>query len=224
MRKPLFTLVELLIVIAIIAILAAILLPALTKAREKAQAIKCLSNLKQNGTYVSMYADANNGIFSMYQNGPEEWNSMLALIKRQGYTEAGPTFVCPLTKPGKYDITLGVNEANAYTYGANLTGRPLYWGTERSLEPSDGGSYMVPGMGGSVPGFWYIKIDKLRFASRFHLMFDSLDILTGMQTFFVTNIKKVNTPHNQRANILFADGHVNTEKRTYFEDCNYPVE
>ena len=65
-----FTLIELLVVIAIIAILAAMLLPALSAARERARNANCVSKLKQIGTAELMYANDFKGNLVVYQGSP----------------------------------------------------------------------------------------------------------------------------------------------------------
>ncbi len=117
-----FTLIELLVVIAIIGILAGILLPVLSRARESARKTQCMSNVKQIGMGLIMYANEND------ENFPSSSaNAMLSLnLLYPDYVSDPRTFNCPSDTSVTTATNAGIAASTAFTknqcsYGYDYT-------------------------------------------------------------------------------------------------------
>ena len=106
-----FTLIELLVVIAIIAILAAMLLPALSEARNAAAAINCVNNMRQIGLSCNLYADENKNFFPIADVAPR-WGEDIGWANLLRISQNTPknAFICPREEKREFSYSINYRE------------------------------------------------------------------------------------------------------------------
>lgn len=137
-----FTLIELLVVIAIIAILAGMLLPALNQARDTARGAKCLSNMKQIGTFLLMYQDQFGGVYPIPENAPKwgedtGWTNQLRLTMNA----EKELFHCSVDAGREFSYSLNTNEPWK-KYKAGYVGN-YYWRQQYFDRAKTGASKLI---------------------------------------------------------------------------------
>ena len=178
-----FTLVELLVVVAIIGILSSLLLPALSKARDYAKSSGCNANQRQLGIAFTAYADDYDGYYPVTAEQPgagayqEWWYVLLPYVSPKQISKSS-VFVCP----GGNDSEIWTSWSQYYSYAAN-------WAI---------------GQGMTVRK----RVGDIRTPSEMSLLMDGTYKTAWWHSYYINIAYR----HMKGANVLFADGHASWQK------------
>ncbi len=210
-KKRGFTLIELLVVIAIIALLLAIVMPALSKAKDMARNILCRSNLKSMQLATILYTEANDGKMQEYNYSNGLWiNKLTAFLD-----EVDDARYCPRTK--RRD---SVGSMSTYSFGRARQTWVWFWD---GMEEPEEGSYAINGWvysnGGSAydrNNLYYNKITEVKSTSITPVFADSIWVDTWPRDtdspdvdleFTNTHMGRLLTyRHEDKTNVGFVDG------------------